>query len=107
MPVEGKTQPPKMSDPLIQLPPVRKIQGISLELPNGKPRILLQYTDQEGHWHEIPMHLADGIYLLLLLQQMEGLARSKEDPVVRESVSKRLRQFYPDVSRLWEDDDCP
>ena len=69
-----------------QLPPVGRIQGLSL-VPHADPKqakVTLQYTDPSNEWCEITMPLLDALYLLNLLEAMskeQNLDHLRRPPV--------------------------
>jgi len=55
-----------------QLPPVGRIQGVSLvpHIDPAQAKVTLQYTDPNNEWYETTMPLLDALYLLNLLETM-------------------------------------
>ena len=56
-----------------QLPPVSQIQGVQLQRSavQSEQKVFIEYTDAGNEWHELEMPLADAMYLMTLLHQIE------------------------------------
>lgn len=74
------------TSPVITLPPVHRIEGISAPPPGAdlqREQVRLQYTDQAGTWHQVDMPAMDALYLLNLLEQWSkeaGLDHLRRSP---------------------------
>ena len=58
---------------LNQLPLVDQIQGVQLQRSavQSERKVFIEYTDPANEWHELEMPLADAMYLMTLLHQIE------------------------------------
>jgi len=55
------------------LPAVDQIQGVQLQRSAVQldRKVFIEYTDAANEWHELEMPLADAMYLMTLLHQIE------------------------------------
>lgn len=56
-----------------RLPDVDRIQGGMAEgsTPGDPERVVVQYTDHKGQWHELRIQFLDAMYLLNILKSIQ------------------------------------